>query len=209
MFATIRMLSAHYIFASEKTFPCTQDMHLVNFLQNLHKSIIMNKKLILSSLLFSCLSVMGLQAAIPSTFQFQAAVRNEDGSIAANKPIEMKIRIIKGSPEGEKVYEETHTTSTNISGIVTLKIGSGVNTSRSATATLSNIEWSNDNYFIETLVDRGDGYISQGIQQLLSVPYAKCAQYAENVYVQSPNGTTWKIIVNNDGSISTEIVAEP
>lgn len=169
----------------------------------------MNKKLILTTLLFSCFTIMGLQAAIPNTFQFQAAIRNDDGSIASNKPIEMKIRIIKGSPEGEKVYEETHITSTNISGIVTLKIGSGTNTSRSATATLSNIDWSNDNYYIETLVDRGEGFISQGIQQLLSVPYAKCAQYAENVYVQSPNGSTWKIIVNNDGTISTEIVTEP
>ena len=70
------------------------------------------------------------------------------------------------------------------------------------------VDWSEGVYFFETLVNQGTGYESLGSQQLLSVPYAKCAVTADNVHVKSPDGKLWKIIVSNDGTVSAEAVTE-
>jgi len=102
--------------------------------------------------------------------------------------------------------KKDHTTSSNASGIITLKVGEGVNTSRETL--FVDVDWSEGVYFFETLVNRGTGYESLGSQQLLSVPYAKCAVTADNVHVKSPDGKLWKIKVSNDGTVSAEAVTE-
>ncbi len=152
------------------------------------------------------LGILGATAQVPGSFQYQAVMRNDDGSIAANEPLEVKVRIHQGTADGTVVYEEEHTTSSNASGIITLKVGDGTNTSR--TNTFYDIDWSAGNYFFETQVDRGTGYESLGTQQMLSVPYAKCAVVADNVHVKSPDGRLWRIKVANDGTISTEAVTK-
>ena len=144
----------------------------------------MKKKII--SVLSTFLCIIGMSAQVPGSFQYQAVLRNDDGSIASNKPLEVRVRIHQGAADGTVVYEEDHTTSSNASGIITLKVGEGVN----------------------TLVNRGTGYESLGTQQLLSVPYAKCAVTADNVHVKSPDGKLWKIKVSNDGTVSAEAVTE-
>lgn len=164
----------------------------------------MKKKIVL--FLLCVVSLGELFAQIPNTFQYQAVVRNDDGNIFSNMPVDIKIRIFKGAAEGTAIYEETHTTSTNVGGVVNIKVGAGVNRSRSFL--FADIDWSDDVYFIETLIDRGDGYVSAGTQQLLSVPYAKYARVADNVHIKSPDGQTWKVKVGNDGTISAEPVTE-
>ena len=153
----------------------------------------MKKKII--SVLSTFLCIIGMSAQVPGSFQYQAVLRNDDGSIVSNKPLEVRVRIHQGAADGTVVYEEDHTTSSNASGIITLKVGEGVNTSR-------------ETLFFETLVNRGTGYESLGSQQLLSVPYAKCAVTADNVHVKSPDGKLWKIKVSNDGTVSAEAVTE-
>lgn len=147
-----------------------------------------------------------MSAQVPGSFQYQAVLRNDDGSIASNKPLEVRVRIHQGAADGTVVYEEDHTTSSNASGIITLKVGEGVNTSRETL--FVDVDWSDGVYFFETLVNRGTGYESLGTQQLLSVPYAKCAVTADNVHVKSPDGKLWKIKVSNDGTVSAEAVTE-
>lgn len=164
----------------------------------------MKKKIALFLLCFVFLG--GIFAQVPNTFQYQAVVRNDDGTLLANMPVEVKIKIFKGAPDGTAVYEETHTASTNAGGVVNVRVGSGVNRSRSFL--FADIDWSGDTYFIETQLDRGTGYVSAGTQQLLSVPYAKYARVADNVHVKSPDGKRWRIRVDNDGSISAQAVTE-
>lgn len=88
----------------------------------------MKKKII--SVLSTFLCIIGMSAQVPGSFQYQAVLRNDDGSIASNKPLEVRVRIHQGAADGTVVYEEDHTTSSNASGIITLKVGEGVNTSR-------------------------------------------------------------------------------
>ena len=164
----------------------------------------MKKKII--SVLSTFLCIIGMSAQVPGSFQYQAVLRNDDGSIASNKPLEVRVRIHQGAADGTVVYEEDHTTSSNASGIITLKVGEGVNTSRETL--FVDVDWSEGVYFFETLVNRGTGYESLGSQQLLRVPYAKCAVTADNVHVKSPDGKLWKIKVSNDGTVSAEAVTE-
>ena len=154
----------------------------------------MKKKII--SVLSTFLCIIGMSAQVPGSFQYQAVLRNDDGSIASNKPLEVRVRIHQGAADGTVVYEEDHTTSSNASGIITLKVGEGVNTSRETL--FVDVDWSDGVYFFESL----------GTQQLLSVPYAKCAVTADNVHVKSPDGKLWKIKVSNDGTVSAEAVTE-
>ncbi len=163
------------------------------------------KKIIFPIALALC-SLAGAWAQVPGAFQYQAVVRNADGSVASNKPLEVQVNIRQGAVDGESVYEEVHTTSSNAAGIVTLRIGEGSNSSR--TKLFADIDWSAATYFIDMQVDRGEGFESIGCQQLLSVPYAKCAETADNVHVTSPDGRLWRIQVDNNGTLSAWAVTE-
>ena len=157
-------------------------------------------------MVFALCSLAGAWAQVPGAFQYQAVVRNADGSVASNKPLEVQVNIRQGAADGESVYEEVHTTSSNAAGIVTLRIGEGTNSSRRTI--FADIDWSDGIYFLDMQVDRGDGFESIGCQQLLSVPYAKCAETADNVHITSPDGRLWRIQVSNDGTISAQAVTE-
>ena len=69
----------------------------------------MKKKII--SVLSTFLCIIGMSAQVPGSFQYQAVLRNDDGSIASNKPLEVRVRIHQGAADGTVVYEEDHTTS--------------------------------------------------------------------------------------------------
>lgn len=157
-------------------------------------------------MVFALCSLAGAWAQVPGAFQYQAVVRNADGSVASNKPLEVQVNIRQGAADGESVYEEVHTTSSNAAGIVTLRIGEGTNSSRRTI--FADIDWSDGIYFLDLQVDRGNGFESIGCQQLLSVPYAKCAETADNVHITSPDGRLWRIQVSNDGTISAQAVTE-
>lgn len=168
----------------------------------------MKKKI--SLLLLSSICILGVFARIPNEFQYQAVVRDDAGELLTDEPVGVKSIIRQGSADGKIVYEETKSTSTDPrSGVINIKIGSGTN--RSRTFMFSDIDWSADDYFIEIQIDRGDtgsNYVSIGTQQLLSVPYAKYAHSADNVHIKSPDGKTWIIKVDNNGSISAEAITE-
>jgi hypothetical protein len=82
----------------------------------------------------------------------------------------MKISLLQGSETGAVVYSETHTATTNGSGLVTLQVGGGIAVSGS----MSSIDSSAGPYFIKTETDPegGTNYSITGTSQLLSVPYA-------------------------------------
>jgi hypothetical protein len=92
----------------------------------------------------------------------------------------MQISILKGSTDGNPVYAETQTPTSNSNGLVSVEIGSGTIVSGDFSA----IDWSVDTYFIKTEIDPtgGTDYSITGISQLLSVPYALYAKTAGNAF---------------------------
>jgi hypothetical protein len=81
--------------------------------------------------------------------------------------------ILQGSVSGSSVYTETHSPTTNSSGLISLEIGGGMNT----TGNFSSIDWSNGPYYLKREVDPvgGTNYTIIGTSQFLSVPYAMYA----------------------------------
>ncbi|QBZ99051.1 leucine-rich repeat domain-containing protein [Flavobacterium sangjuense] len=125
------------------------------------------------------LSVCSVFAQSPQKMSYQAILRNTSDGLIINTAVGMKVSILKGSVTGTVVYEETHTTTTNINGLISIEIGAGNITSGSFAA----INWGNDSYFVKTETDPtgGNNYTITGTSQLLSVPYAFYAETTKPV----------------------------
>jgi trimeric autotransporter adhesin len=117
----------------------------------------------------------------PQKISFQAVVRNSANTLISNTSVGMRISILQGSATGTEVYKETYSPNpiTNINGLVTLAIGSGI----PQFGTFSTIDWANGPYFIKTETDPAGGtnYTISGTTQMLSVPYALYAASSGNV----------------------------
>lgn len=129
----------------------------------------MKKLLLLSVLLISTT----LFSQAPEKMSYQALIRDASDVILQNQNVGIKISILKDSDTGSVVYSETHVTTTNVNGLVTLKIGEGTTTDD-----FSVIDWGNGSYFVKAETDPtgGTNYSIAGTSQLLSVPYALYAK---------------------------------
>jgi len=147
----------------------------------------MNKLLtLLTVLLFAITSF----SQVPEKLSYQAIVRNADGNLVSETQIGMQISILQTSTTGTTVYQETHTVTTNVNGLATLEIGTGI----VINGDFASIDWGSDSYFIksETDLEGGSNYTISGTSQLLSVPYALHAKKADNVFSGDYNDLTNK-----------------
>ena len=123
-------------------------------------------------LIFVILIVFASQtySQTPTSFQYQAVLRDATGGILTNQDVEIGIAILQGSITGTEIFSETHLVTTNSFGLANLQIGS-VNT-----VAMEAINWGAGPYFVQVSVDK----TIMGTSQLLSVPYALYAKYVEN-----------------------------
>lgn len=98
--------------------------------------------------LFSILYLIAYAQA-PMKMSYQAVIRNNANNLATSAPIGIRISIIQGSAFGASAYVETHISSTNANGLVTLEIGGGT----PVFGTMSGINWKNGPFFIKTETD--------------------------------------------------------
>jgi hypothetical protein len=119
-------------------------------------------------------------AQAPLAFKYQAVARDASGNMITNRNVNVRVGIRDFSISGTVVFQESHAVTTNSFGIININIGNGTLTQGSFSA----INWGNGAKFIELEIDLGNGYISIGTSQLLSVPYAL---YAANG-PQGPQG---------------------
>jgi uncharacterized protein (TIGR02145 family) len=110
------------------------------------------------------------QAQAPQTLTYQSVLRNSSNVLMSNTTVGTKISILQGSANGNAVYAETQTATTNLNGLMSLQIGSG----NPLIGPFSSINWANGPYFIRTETDPtgGSTYTIVGTQQMASVPYA-------------------------------------
>ncbi|MBN2776079.1 MAG: fibrobacter succinogenes major paralogous domain-containing protein [Bacteroidales bacterium] len=121
-------------------------------------------------------------------FNYQAVVRDNLGNPLVNAMVDIDVRILQGAVDGTEVFAENHQAETNAFGLVTLQVGS--------IEDLSVVDWSADTYFFEVTVDDE----LMGTSQLLSVPMAVSATYAENYDESDPlySMAPASIITNDD-----------
>lgn len=121
----------------------------------------------------------------PQGINYQAAIRNLNGSTVNNTLIGLRIRLLQGGATGNPVYSETHTVTTSNVGLVNVVIGQG----DVLNGSFSGVDWGVGPYFMELAADLtgGTNYVVMGAQQMMSVPYAL---YAENSGTPGPQGAT-------------------
>lgn len=109
-------------------------------------------------------------AQAPAGINYQTVIRDSNGSVMSDTEVSFQIRIRTGAPDGEIVYTETHSLSTNNFGLASLIIGQGI----PQMGNFSAINWSIGEKYFETAIDTdGNGnYNTLGVTQFLSVPYS-------------------------------------
>jgi uncharacterized protein (TIGR02145 family) len=108
---------------------------------------------------------------IPQKFSYQSIIRSPGGQALAGQAVSIKLSILQSSETGTAVYVETHSASTNASGLVTLQVGGGT----AVSGNMAGINWANGPYFIKTeteYTESGTLYSISGTSELLSVPFA-------------------------------------
>ena len=133
----------------------------------------MKKYLLSLTLLLLSLSI---NAQAPQGFNYQATVRNASGDLILNQNITFRLSILQGSVTGDSRFTEEHSVQTDNLGQIAIVIGEGTTTQ----GVFSEIDWSAGNYFLSIELDTGNGFISQGTTQFLSVPYALYAKNSGN-----------------------------
>ncbi|MBK7764000.1 MAG: DUF1566 domain-containing protein [Bacteroidetes bacterium] len=121
-------------------------------------------------------------------------MRNSSGGILANQNISIRFSLHDSVINGTIVYQETHSTTTNNLGLVSLTIGQGIAT----TGLFSNINWAQQAKFLQVEMDPAGGstYVDLGTQQMMSVPYALSAGNGLKNGIQNGemlfwNGNAW------------------
>lgn len=122
--------------------------------------------------LLLCLLAISLNAqSIPFNINYQAIARDANGVPFQNADIYAEINILAGSEDGPSVYSESHYTATNNFGLYLLQIGEG-----DGSDDLRNIDWSANEYFIESNISINGGQFITGASRINAVPYAFVAE---------------------------------
>jgi uncharacterized protein (TIGR02145 family) len=153
------------------------------------------KKILEMKNLFSKLSQAGLTALClslslaltpalhsqsPLGISYQAVMRNADGSVMASSAVSLTFMIHDGTANGNVVYQESHTLTSNAQGLVSCVVGNGV----VLQGNFAQINWGNGAKFLHVMM----GSVDLGTQQMLSVSYAL---YAESTHLSvSTTGDT-------------------
>ena len=134
--------------------------------------------------LFFWTTIQG-NSQIPNVFSYQAVIRNSKGELLNSEKVSVRISILEGSSNSSSIYTEDHSVTTNSNGLVSIQIGGGI----TVQGDFKTINWSKGVFFVKTEVDlnAGSSYTLSSIAQLLTVPYALHAKYAENS-IPGPKG---------------------
>jgi len=135
----------------------------------------------------------------PQGINYQATIRNSTGALMINQSTTVKFTVHQGEATGTAVYQEQHTTTTDNVGAFKLIFGQGT----PLTGMFNQINWSLGNFHLEIEVNTGQGFISLGTTQLLSVPYALYAERSGSFFavnIQQMNSNLWTD-ENSDGQI--------
>ncbi len=120
-----------------------------------------------------------ITAQAPNQINYQGVARNASGNPLPNQNISVRLKVHDVSSTGTVVYSETRNLTTNASGLFTIVIGSSGATN--VTGTISVINWSTGNKYLEVEIDPagGSAFTSLGTSQLNSVPYSINAKQAD------------------------------
>lgn len=155
--------------------------------------------------LFIFCSFWGLSQgqAPPQGINYQAVVYDVGGTampgvdafdlILANQSISVRFTIYRNAPNGQMVYCEAHSTTTDPYGMVNLVIGKGFPLYG---LIFEDIDWGSGYHFLKVEIDKNAGtdYVPISNNQFWSVPYA--------LYAKEAGSGIESIVDNNDGTFT-------
>ena len=112
---------------------------------------------------------------VPQAINFQAIARDANSEVMANTPIMIQLSIIDGSPEGELIYREIRSLTTNAYGSFSFQIGRDP---YMAVGEFADIDWAGGRKFLKIDYDPTamlQFNLSLGTVEFVSVPYAFAA----------------------------------
>ena len=124
-------------------------------------------------------------------FSYQAVVRNAAGELVDNSKVGLRLTLTVGQ-NGDAVYQETHTPTTNSYGQLSVTVGTGAHAEGQS---LQNVNWASGDVWMRVEIDPDGGtqYTGMGSTKLQSVPYAFYAATGggrDGVQVQGSKGQT-------------------
>lgn len=75
--------------------------------------------------ILTVLCAVTLFAQAPEKFTYQAMVQNASNALVINAQVGVRVNILQGSATGDAVHSESHVTTSNANGLVTVSIGGG------------------------------------------------------------------------------------
>ena len=136
----------------------------------------MNKSFLTFSLTF--LVSLSLLAQAPQSFNYQTVIRDINYEVLADQQLTLRLSIIEDDPSGVVAYQEKHSVTTSVIGLVNLSIGEG----NVSSGNFESIDWANHTFFLELAADfnNDNDFIVLGASQLRSVPFALYALNSGN-----------------------------
>ncbi|MBO9563997.1 MAG: hypothetical protein J7621_14535 [Niastella sp.] len=130
----------------------------------------------LLSCFFLLLICYCVQAQSPHKFNYQAVVRNANGTIVVNQNISLRFSIRNATATGAVLYSERHAVTTNAFGLVNLQVGGGTVIS----GAMGDVPWGVGAKFLQVEADLsgGSSYTALATMELIAVPYAIQAERA-------------------------------
>lgn len=100
---------------------------------------------------------------------YQTVITDNQGDVINLVEVELQVDLIQDSANGNTVYSETHTTTSGLSGEVSIAIGLGTPLGNN----FSEVNWEKPHYIEISVKPEGfTSFIKTGTVELLSVPYA-------------------------------------
>jgi len=87
---------------------------------------------------------------------YKAVIKDDLGNVVANELIVVQFQILQGVGM-TNVYQETHTPTTDVNGLIIVNIGEGTTSD-----VFTDIDWRTDNHFINVQINAGAGIRIKG-----------------------------------------------
>jgi hypothetical protein len=136
------------------------------------------KRLLFNLLAFLFLGALGAQTT-PGVINYQAAIKNNDGTPAANEQVTIEIEITTATDS----YAEMQTVATDAFGIVNIQIGG---------EELKGLDWGSGGASMAVTIIAPSGTISLGAIPLAAVPYAFYAESSGSSLPGPPPAHEWE-----------------
>lgn len=171
------------------------------------------KKLMIAFLF--CFSIYSLSAQIPGKLHIETIARHKNGELRPNNSFGIVASIIKDSLNGEVVYAEKLTSSTDQDAFMSFEVGWGTVLIGDNNKNLSTINWGESTHFVkmEAISQSTPKDTTIRIFNLLSVPYAFHARSASGGLSLSTSnsgdtlflsGGNWLLVPGSSGANSSK-----